>query len=75
MLYRAINQDGGYSARRLTRIEEPPLTQWARATRLRCPARVNTNSGCSPRQSSITDLAIRFKTTYRSSPFFTKTRA
>jgi hypothetical protein len=27
MLYRAINQDGGYSARRLTRIDEPPLTQ------------------------------------------------
>jgi hypothetical protein len=34
MLYRAINQDGGYSARRLTRIDEPPLTQWAMATRL-----------------------------------------
>ena len=35
MLYRAINQDGGYSARRLTRIDEPPVTQWAMATRLR----------------------------------------
>jgi signal transduction histidine kinase len=35
-----------------------------------CPARVNTNSGCSPRQPSITDLATRFKTTYRSRPFF-----
>jgi hypothetical protein len=34
MLYRAINQDGGYSARRLTRIDEPPVTQWAMATRL-----------------------------------------
>jgi hypothetical protein len=38
------------------------------------PRRVNTNSGCSPRQLSITDLATRFKTTNRSKPFFTKAR-
>jgi hypothetical protein len=34
MLHRAINQDGGYSSRRLTRIDEPPSAQWAMATRL-----------------------------------------
>lgn len=35
-----------------------------------CPACVNTNSECSPRQLSITDFAIRFKTTYWSRPYF-----
>jgi hypothetical protein len=35
MLHRAINQDGGYSSRTLTRIDEPSSAQWAMATRLR----------------------------------------
>ena len=35
------------------------------------PRYVNTYSGCSPRTSSITDLATRLSTNKRSSPFFT----
>jgi hypothetical protein len=34
MLHRPINQDGGYSSRRLTPIDEPLSTRWAMATRL-----------------------------------------
>lgn len=36
------------------------------------PRQVNTNSGCSPGTSSMTDIATRLSTSNRSSPFLTR---